>query len=88
MKRLSSQVKAIADAHINAMMTGKFDDPDVKTKEQVIDQLKAGKTFSYIMELIEARSISVTSIIYQRTLGHVTNAYRKEVYKSFKNILQ
>ena len=84
MKRISPQVKAIADAHINAKINGKFDDPAASSKQEVIDLLKSGKTFSLVMLEIERRYVSITSQILQSCLDHTTDAYRRQVYKGFK----
>jgi hypothetical protein len=88
MKRITKETKAIADAHIAAKKAGKFDNPASTTKEEVIAALRAGKTFSEVMRQIEIRFCSVTSLIMASALDHETQAYRNQVYKGFKTILQ
>lgn len=88
MERITKQTKAIADAHIQARLNGAFDDPHVTTKEQLIEQLLAGKTFSELMDRIEIKYTSITSIILSRQLFHQSQNYKKGIYKGFKTILQ
>lgn len=85
MKRITPEVKAIADAHLKAMAEGKFDDPIVRTKEELIEALKQGKTFSKIVDEIEARYISIGSSIISR-LGLQSESYKKGIYKGFKQL--
>lgn len=81
------KINAIAEAHIKASQTGKFDDPKVKTKQEVIDALLKGKTFSEVLNQIEIRFVSVTSNLYSRMLDYRTGAYVKGVKKGFKVLL-
>ena len=87
MRQITPQVKAIAEAHINAKKIGKFDNPMVKTKEELLAQLKDGKTFSEVVREIEIRYVSITSNLMSSQLGHVSNAYVKGMYKGFKILL-
>lgn len=85
--RIKTQVKAIADAHIEARSTGKFDNPKVTTKEEVINALLEGKTFSEVMTQIELRYCSITSILLNNHFQHSSNGYRAAIYKGFKFLL-
>lgn len=85
MKRITPEVKAIADAHLKAIADGKFDDPMVSSKEELIDALKQGKTFSELVSQIEARFISVGSSVFSR-FGYQSESYRKGIYKGFKHL--
>lgn len=87
MKRISKQTKAIADAHMAARQSGKFDDPFVKSKEEVFEYLRNGKTFSEIMRQIEVRYCNFGSIILSDVMHHQSNSYRSNVYKGFKSLL-
>ena len=86
-KRITPQIKAIADAHIQANFTSKWDDPNVTTKEEVLSLLRDGKTFSGVLRQIEIRFVSTTSLIMHSQLGYVSDAYKKAVYKGFKALL-
>jgi hypothetical protein len=86
-KKITPQIKAIADAHINANFTSKWDDPSVTTREEVLSQLRDGKTFSGVLRQIEIRFVSTTSLIMHSQLGYVSDAYKKAVYKGFKLLL-
>jgi len=88
MNRITKETKAIADAHIQARINGVFDDPQVNTKDELIAQLRAGKTFSVLMDKIEIKYTSITSIILSRQLFHQSQNYTKGIYKGFKIILQ
>ena len=87
MNRITPQIKSIADAHIEAKKTGNFDNPIVYSKEQLLSELRAGKTFSLVVKEIEIRYISITSNLMSSQLGHVSDAYMKGIYKGFKALL-
>lgn len=86
--RITPQTRAIAEAHIAASISGHFDDPKVNTRDEVINLLKQGKTFSQVLEQVETRFCTITSILYRRQFNHITRAYRSDVYKGFKKLLQ
>lgn len=86
--RITKQVKAIADAHIEAKKNGKFDDIHVKTKSELVEALWNGRTFSDVLKQIEFRYCSVTSLILSGTLDYTSKSYVSNVYKGFKNLLQ
>jgi hypothetical protein len=88
MTRISKDVKSIADAHIEARMLNKFDNPVVRTRSEFMEQLYQGKTFESLMDSIESRYVSVTSTIASITLRQATAPYRRAVYEGFKAILQ
>jgi hypothetical protein len=87
MKRISPKTKAIADAHIKARLEGNFDDPKVTTKQEMFDAILEGKTFSGLLDEIEVRFTSITSIILSRKLFHQSKNYKSGVYKGFKILL-
>jgi hypothetical protein len=87
MKRITKEIKAIADAHLKAKETGQFDNPVVHDREDVIRSLREGKTFSEVLDQIEIRFVSITSLAFDRILTHQTNAYRKGIYKGFNTLL-
>jgi len=86
MKRITPEIKRIADAHIQARIEGKFDDPKVSTKEEVFEQIKEGKTFSDLMEEIELRYAPITAIFLDRHLTYLSHSYKAGVYKGFKKL--
>jgi hypothetical protein len=87
MKKISKLAKSIADAHIQARLNGTFDDPTVKNREELIQQLKEGKTFSQLLDQIEIKFTSITSILLSRKLFHQSQNYKKGVYKGFKTLI-
>lgn len=82
-----NQVKVISEAHIRAKISGLFDNPSVSTKEEVLRHLRDGKTFSEVLRQIEIRYVSVTSNLMSSQFGHISEAYKKAVYKGFKTLL-
>lgn len=90
MKRITPLQKKIADAHIAAMATNKYDDPAL---DGSLEQLKAtllnGKTVRYIAEVIKDRRVSITSqlIASGGLFGHQTKAFKKGMYDGFKEFL-
>ena len=87
MQRIKPQVKAIADAHIKARETGIYDNPPVQTREDVIRELYAGKTFEEVIHQVEIRYASIGSILISG-LGHSSQSYKTAIYKGFKKLLQ
>lgn len=90
MKRISKEVKAIADAHLIAKAEGKFDDVIVRDKSELLEALWSGKTFSHLMLEIEIRFCSVTSVALTIISDgkYQSNSYKANIYKGFKKLLQ
>jgi hypothetical protein len=88
MKRITKEVKAIADAHMQAKLTGKFNEVYFNSREDLLNKMKEGYTFSLVIDQIETRFVSVTSLICQRAFDHTTDAYKKAVYKGFKTLYE
>ena len=86
MKRITPEIKAIADAHLKAIADGKFDNPVIHSKEELMEALKQGKTFSEVVNQIEVRFMSIGSTMFSRMLGHQSQSYRNGIYKGFKQI--
>jgi hypothetical protein len=88
--RITTEVKAIADAHIAAKNAGKFDNPHVANFEELKKALFEGKTFEKVLEKIETNYCSITSLLMQSSalLDTPTHQYKAGVYKGFKKILQ
>lgn len=87
MNRISKQTKAIADAHIQARLNGTFDNPEVTTKDELIQALKDGKTFEELLDRIEMKYTSITSILLSRKMFHQSANYKNGVYKGFRILL-
>ena len=88
MKRISKKVKAIADAHIEAKMTGKFLEQHVTNKDELLQSIVDGYTYKQLLDLVEVNYVTITSQLTSTLLGHVSDAYKKQVYKGFKEILK
>lgn len=86
MKRISKQVKAIADAHIEAKMMGRWIGQDVKNKEELLQSLLIGCTYKQLLDLVEVNYVTITSQMLI-SVGYVPDSYKKQVYKGFKEIL-
>ena len=81
------QIRQVADAHISSKMSGYYDNPSVSSKEELITQMLDGKTFSEVVGQIESRFISITSLLIASQFDHITEAYKKQIYKGIKSIL-
>ena len=81
------QIRQIADAHISSKMSGYYDNPSVSSKEELITQMLDGKTFSEVVGQIESRFISITSLLIASQFDHITEAYKKQIYKGIKTLL-
>ena len=88
MKRISKQVKAIADAHIEAKITGKFVGQPVTNKDELLHSIVNGYTYKQLLNLVEINYVTTTSLMMSSVIGHITDAYRKQVYYGFKEILK
>ena len=86
MKRITKKVKVIADAHIEAKLKGEFDNPYVATKQDLIKELEDGKTFRSLLDNIEARYCTITSMLLSSTALGVSKSYTKGVYDGFKEV--
>ena len=85
MKKITSSVKAIADAHISARIEGnKFDKIQVANVGELHQQLLKGKVIEAVLDEIEIRYCPITSIFLSRQLLYTSKAYRSGVYKGFK----
>lgn len=86
MKRISKELKAIADAHIEAKKAGKFNPAPLDgSNAQLIQKLKEGHTYDFIIDRVEINFCSVTSLIAGAVLGAEFKSYRQGVYKGFKH---
>lgn len=88
MKRISKKVKAIADAHIEAKITGKFLEQNVTNKDELLQSIVDGYTYKQLLDLVEVNYVTITSMMMSSLIGHVSDAYKKQVYKGFKEILK
>lgn len=86
MKRISKQVKAIADAHIEAKMMGRWIGQDVKNKEELLQSLLIGCTYKQLLDLVEVNYVTITSQMLI-SVGYVPDSYKKQVYRGFKEVL-
>lgn len=86
-KRISKEAKAIADAHIQARRNNDFTNPEVTTKEELIDKLHEGETFEALLREIEVRFCSVGSVMMSSIMNHTSNNYKAAVYKGFKLLI-
>jgi hypothetical protein len=86
-KRISKETKAIADKYIQAAIDGKFDDVKIKNPAELKQALKDGKVIKALLDEIEIRYVSITSIMMNRMLLHQSAAYRNGIYKGFKILL-
>jgi len=77
----------IANNHIEAKINNSFTNPLVYSREEIIDELKRGETFEKIMEEIEIRFMSITTVIYCRSLGQINETYKKQVRKAFRQLI-
>lgn len=87
MKRISKKVKAIADAHIEAKMIGRWIGQDVKNEEELLQSLLIGCTYKQLLDLVEVNYVTITSQMLI-SVGYVPNSYREQVYKGFKETLK
>jgi len=88
MKKISKQVKAIADRHIEARLGQRSYDemPEGITLEQLLTDLMDGKTYEYVIKRVEAKFCSIGSSVMAHVIQHCSNSYRSAVYKGFRII--
>jgi hypothetical protein len=88
MTRISKKVKAIADAHIEAKITGNFSEQHVTNKDELLQSIVDGYTYKQLLNLVEINYVTTTSLMMSSVVGHITDAYRKQVQNGFKEILK
>ena len=88
MKKISKQVKAIADRHIEARLGQRaFDEmPDDITLEQLLSDMMEGKTYEYVIKRVEAKFCSIGSSVMAHVIQHCSKSYQSAVYKGFRII--
>ena len=87
MKRISKQVKAIADAHIASKIAGRFLEQHVTNKDELLKSIVEGYTYKQLLDLVEFNYVTITSQMLVQ-VGYVPDSYKKQVYKGFKEILK
>ena len=87
MKRMTTQIKAIANAHLEAKKRGQYDNPKVYSNEEALNKMLEGYTFSKVVDEIEIKYMSITTQLMGATLfGHISDGYKRDFYKGFKEI--
>ena len=79
--------KEIIEAHIQARLNDCFNEKEITNRQELIEALQQGYTFKKLVEEIETRFISVSSIVGIVTLKHITQAYRQGITKGFNSFL-
>jgi len=87
MERITKLQKQIADAHMRANREGSFSNPVVNSEEEIRQSLMRGETFEHVYKEIVFRYASMTSLMLANVLDHESEAYKRAVYKGFKNVL-
>ncbi len=79
------------NAYSEAFKTGNWDYPDKVQgdKQFVIDELKAGKTFKGLWEVLQQKSCTITQQLMAspELLNVVTSGYTKAMRKGFKELM-
>ena len=85
--RIKPKIREIANAHIDARQNGYFDNTDIRTHAEMIKLMVQGKTFEAPLRMIEKRYCSTQAMNKLHEENVVTDAYRRNVHKGFRNIL-
>jgi hypothetical protein len=85
--RISKTAKRIADNHIEARIHKSFTDSEVKSEAELIDKLQQGETFSSVMLEVELRYCSVGSCLLSGMMDYVSQSYKANIYKGFKQLI-
>lgn len=79
------------EKYVKAFQTGNWDYPDKvqNDKNFVIDELKAGKTFKGVWDVIQQKSCTITQQLMASPaiLNNPTNGYTKAMRKGFKELM-
>lgn len=89
MKRITKEIKAVADAHIKASAEKNFTHPNkevlaIGSLQELVDSLSRGETYAFLSYQAEMQFVTITSMMYSRVFEHQTEAYKKSMYKAFK----
>jgi hypothetical protein len=86
MKRITKQIKGIADAHIRARMNDRFDDTPVMDLDDLKRNVLEGRTYRSLMDGIEVEYSTITSCLMARQFRHASDAYKSAIYKGFREL--
>lgn len=86
MKRITKEIKAIADAHIQAKISGQWNPCSIRNADELREAVTSGHTFPQLLEEIEIRYVSITSLLMSSQLDYLSNAYKQGIYKGFKTL--
>lgn len=79
------------EKYVKAFQTGNWDYPDKvqNDKNFVINELKAGKTFKGLWEVLQQKSCTITQQLMAspELLNVVTSGYTKAMRKGFKELM-
>jgi len=87
MKHFTKTQKAIVDAYLAAKFSGKWDeDCAIKTPADLRKALVEGKVNKTVMEEIELRFTSITSMILASNtmFNHLSNSYKAGIRQGFR----
>lgn len=85
--RATKSQKAIIDAHLAAKQGESFKCRPIKSTGDLLEALKAGETCQALLEEIEYRECSVTSILTSNIFDHMSENYKRDVRRGFINFL-
>lgn len=83
--KITKKQQEIIDAHYEASNKKKFDYNFINNRDELIEELKNGKTIKDFWDHI-TNELSVTSQIALAS-GHVTDSAKKIIRNNFRNIL-
>lgn len=87
-KKANSLSRKIADKYIAAKTSLEFDPlPESITPDQMLHNVINGAVYEVLLNEIESRYMSMTSMLYAGIGLGVTEAYKKAMRKAFKDIL-
>jgi hypothetical protein len=84
---LNQKIKLVADAHIASRKSGKFDNPIIRNRRQMLNALHSGLTVERILDQIEVSSCGPISLFIMNYLGIATISYKLGVYRGFEKLL-
>ncbi len=91
MAKMTEFQTKLYEKFVNAFQTGNWDYPDKVQgdKQFVVSELKAGKTFKGVWDVIQQKNCSITQQLMASpaVLNNPTNGYTKAMRKGFKLLL-
>ena len=86
MKRISKELKAIADRHVQAKAENKWNTKAVSTVQELAQAMKDGHTYPLVLDNVEITYCPIGTLLGEALLGVKSKTYMASIYRGFRLI--